>query len=411
MRIPLDRAMHKDLFGPKIEAALAALPTGVGPLQRLDHLRRLLPADLAREAAALHDLRQRCKPRIGLDLLPFLRAPNASQVTPPAVAARRAQRIAHSTPDSHIWDCTAGLGMEAVHLHRAGLALTASDRELEIATFAAANLAHHGSRGRVLCTDALHGAVRADGILIDPDRRVQGKRSLDPSAWSPTLDASWNLARKHTAAVLKLPPVWEPPADWRSLHDLEVVSLAGHLVETTLWLGRWAGEPGLQAVRIESDGSVHTFAGRPGTVAPLDHAEALASAYLFDPDPSLAAAGLLESFASHHGFAPLAEQLGYLGGPEPLHSPFGQCFRILGHAPLRPKAVQTLLGEHEIGPIEVRVRGHQERPEQLARRLRGPGQRRGQVAVARLDGGRRVFLLEPCASSAAQATPDAHPPS
>ena len=394
MRIPPHRAMHKDLFGTKIRAALAALPSNATALQCLDQLRKQFPKELARQAAALHDLRQRCKPRIGLDLLPYLRSPSASQVTPPGLARARAERIARMQPGSHIWDCTCGLGMEAVHLVRAGLRVSASDHDPVTARFAEANLAHHGAPGRVFCADALRQPIRADGVLIDPDRRPQGQRTLDPDRWSPSLEASLQLAQAFPAAVLKLPPVWNVPQAWYAKHDLEFVSLGGQLVESTLWLGQWAEHPGAQAVRIDG-ARVSRFGGTPQTLEPLSFEQALASPFLFDPDPSLAAARLLESFAQAHGMAPMAPRLGYLGGHAPVRSPFGDCFAVLGHSPLRPKSVRAMLADHGIGPVQIRMRGHQERPEVLAKRLRGPGDRPGHLAIARLDGARRVFLVEP----------------
>ena len=376
MRILPTRAMHKDLFGPKIEAALAGLPEGASPLKCLDLLRRAFEPELARQIAQLHDWRQRCKPRIGLGLVPYLRGERASQMSAPAIARYRAQHMRASTPASHIWDCTCGLGMDAIHMAQA---------------------AFHGFPGRVFCGDATRQRLPVEGLLIDPDRRAQGQRSLDPSAWSPSLERSLELAQAYRAAAIKLPPVWGVPPDWRARYHVEWISVGGELLECCLWLGEWATRPGFQAVRLDRDGGAQRFAGEPTQIDPLPADEAENAAYLFDPDPSLAAAGLLERFARVHGLAPMAPKLGYLGGDVPPPNSMGQAFRILDRAPLRPGPVKKMLADHDIGPLHVRMRGHRERPEDLARRLAGPGARRGHIAVARLEVGRRVLLLEPLA--------------
>jgi hypothetical protein len=58
------------------------------------------------------------------------------------------------------------------------------------------------------------------------------------------------------------------------------------------------------------------------------------------------------------------------------------------------KRVRRLLAEHDIGTLQVRKRGHPDTAEALARRLRGPGSRHGQLAVARLERGHLAYLLE-----------------
>ncbi|HPF14305.1 MAG: hypothetical protein H6830_08860 [Planctomycetes bacterium] len=387
--------MHKDLFGTKMAQALAELREEWSPLQCLDALRKRFDPELARQGAHLFDLRKRCKSRIGLDLLPYLCEPNASQVTAPAIARYRAQRIAQLTPNSHIWDATCGLGMESIHLSRAGLEVVAGDLRLETARYARANLATHGLPARVVCADAVGSAVRAQGQVLDPDRRPKGSRTMDSKAWSPSLEACLASAARHASAAIKLPPAWQVPPAWLQIHRIDWISLGGELLECCLWMGAWADAPGPRAVVIDPEGTQHTFGEAPIEVDPLEVQAAEAIPYLTDPDPSLVRSGLLGSFAQAHGMAPLAPHLGYLGADSPLRSPFGRTFRVLASCPLDTKRVRNMLAQFDVGPIQVRLRGHQERPEALARRLAGPGSQPGHIAIARLDPHRWVYLLEP----------------
>ena len=308
--------MHKDLFASKILQALGELGEKGSPLTCLDALRQQFEPELARQAAHLHDLRKRCKSRIGIDLLPYLQEPNASQVTAPRLADYRAGRIAKLTPGSHIWDSTCGLGMEALHLKRHDLRVVASDRNAEIAQYALANLRYHSLDALVLCADALKDAVKADGILMDPDRRPMGKRTMDPTAWSPTLSQCLEKAEKFAGAAIKLPPGGRYPEDWARSHRVEWISLAGELLECCLWLGTWAPEPQNLATRIERDGSISSFSGQQETASPLSQAQAESVQFLGDPDPSLVRSGLLGSFANKHGWSPLAPPPRLLGRPK-----------------------------------------------------------------------------------------------
>jgi hypothetical protein len=67
---------------------------------------------------------------------------------------------------------------------------------------------------------------------------------------------------------------------------------------------------------------------------------------------------------------------------------------VLGSVALDRRRVRALLGEHDVGPLTVKKRGHPDSAEALARRLRGPGRRPGLLAVGRLERGHRAWLLD-----------------
>ena len=387
--------MHKDLFGSKIAEALAGLPTGWDAVRCLTHLRRSFAPDLAREAAALHSLRERCKARIGKDLLPFLRDPGSQQISAPAIARQRAQRITKLTPGSHVWDSTCGLGMESLHLAQAGHQTVSTDLCPTTLQYAVANLRHHGLPAWALQADATGHSVRTSHVLLDPDRRPGGKRTLDPREWSPSLAATLEVLARYQGGVAKLPPGMDVPENWDRSHAVHWVSLAGQLLECTLWTGDWAPEPGRTAVLLDKHGVSFEYPGKPKQSPACSPTEAKEVSFLADPDPSIVRAGLLGRLALEQGLKPLAPLLGYLGGDKAPNSPFLTGFRVMASSALDRKKIRRMLGEHDIGPIQVRQRGHDEPSDVLERKLRGPGQRRGVLAVARLDRGRWVYLVEP----------------
>ena len=62
-----------------------------------------------------------------------------------------------------------------------------------------------------------------------------------------------------------------------------------------------------------------------------------------------------------------------------------RAFRVVEACACDPRAVRRMLDRHDVGPVEVRKRGHPEPAEVLARRFRGSGKRAGKLAVARLE--------------------------
>lgn len=393
------------ILDTRIDEALRAAPRDSSGLHLMNWLRRRLPADVAREAALLAELRERAARRFPTRPLPYLTRRGLAQASSEAVAARRAARLLRLAPGATTLDATCGVGSDCLALALAGGRVVASDRARGTAELARANLAHHGLAPLVVAADAARPAVRADLLLVDPDRRDGERRLLDPEAWSPALSRTLAVVATRAGACIKLAPAMDPgvleAAEAAALPPAlprrrEWLSRGGELVEVALWTGVLAGETAPRvATRLEASGVVHEYAGTPQEVPALAPEAAAGVAWISDPDPALLRAGLLGTLAADLDLASLGPRLAYLGGGERPRSPFLRSWRVLGSAPLDRKRVRALLAEHDIGPVSVRKRGHPDPPEALERRLRGQGSRRGELVIARLERGHRAYLVEP----------------
>ncbi len=390
--------MHQTtLFDASVAHELAALDPQLSLLGVHDRLRKLLGKELGRQAAELHELRKRAVRKLGTELVPYLTAKGLEQASHPSVAAARAQRLAGRA--SQIWDATAGIGLDSLALAARGALGASSDLDMHTARCAAANLRHAGHGTRVVRADASRPPFSSgpDGVLIDPDRRVGGQRSLDPKRWSPTLDQALEVAARFGGGCIKLAPGLDPAlSDGIPGARAEWTSFAGELAEVTLWTGTWAlGPPLRAAVLIQRDGSIRRLQGTPRPANALEPSQAQAPEWLADPDPAIVRSGLLGALAHATGMRPLAPQLAYLAGPQAPPGPFLRAWRVLDTCPLDRRRVRAMLAKFDIGPIHVRKRGHPDTAEVLAKRFSGPGERRGHLAVARLERGHLALLLEP----------------
>jgi THUMP domain-like len=238
--------------------------------------------------------------------------------------------------------------------------------------------------------------------VLDPDRRARGARSLDPGRWSPTLEQSLALGARFGGAALKLPPAFDLgrlPGDRRPARaSWQWVSLRGELAEVVLWTGVLASgdaDPDeREALALDGRGGRAVLCGRPEPGPPPLALERLDGVrWLAEPDPAVIRSGLLGLLARASGLAPVAPRIAYLGGVERPVSPLLRAWRVLGVESLDPRRLRGLLERHDVGPLCVKKRGHPEDAERLARRLAGRGRRRGLVAIARVEGGHRAFLL------------------
>lgn len=400
---------------PRVQAALAPWSAVQGPRDSLAiqrALRRTLPTDLARGAAELLRLRDLARGRWPDAAEWVLTAKGLAQASSAPAARARARECARLGGDGAWLDGTAGIGADSLALGDAGLWVASADLDPLHARAAAANLERRGHPPRVLCADGLSGAVRAPFLALDPDRRAGGGRELDPARWSPSFPAAVSALARQRGAVLKLAPVADAEVlDGALPKDLprrwSWVSSGGDLVELCLWTAALADPERAEreALVLDRAGGEHRFGARSDELAPEPHRRSdAAPAFVLEPDPAVVRSHLIGPLARQLGAAPLGPLLGFLGLDEtPAVSPLYRCYRVLGDAAADRRRVRALLAEHDIGPLSVKVRGHQRGAAELAREFAGSGSRRGQILVARLETGHRVYLVEPFGGPAPSA--------
>jgi len=337
-------------------------------------------------------------------VLPFLTRKGLEQATPQRVAEVRADRIRRRTGAALLWDATCGVGSDAVAGSRAGHQVLASDRDGEVLDCAAANLERAGGAATCLRADAhrLPAARSRLGellVLLDPDRRPEGKRAGDPGTWSPSLERTLEIAAAFRGGCVKLPPAFDPallPPPREGQHALTWISLGGELRELALWTGDLAPPDGVgrEALALDRGGGATRVCGTPVEVDPLPPGEERGITWLAEPDPAVIRAGLVGRLARDAGLSPLAPGIAYLGGDERPSSPLLRAWRVLETAPLDRRRVRVMLAQHDVGPLVVKKRGHPDSARTLAARLAGRGERRGLLAVTRLRRGHLALLLE-----------------
>jgi hypothetical protein len=226
-------------------------------------------------------------------------------------------------------------------------------------------------------------AIPQDAWLhLDPDRRISlGRRALALDDYAPG-PAFWDqAARRLVAGAIKLSPASDFAKHFTGRdREIELVSVNGECKEATVWFGELASCH-RRATRLPEN---VTWTNRDGQsnewVPPCP-----VSTYLYDPDPSLIRAGLLDSFAQAHELHRTAEGVAYLTGSHLVSTPFLAAFEVQEVSPLDLKRIKKMIARHEIGTLEIKTRGVDIAPEALRARLRLRGAR---AASLLLVGGR-----------------------
>ncbi|MYD09306.1 MAG: class I SAM-dependent methyltransferase [Chloroflexi bacterium] len=319
----------------------------------------LAPAEASATLATLR-LRKRAAakfPRFASDML--FTAAGLEQASHPMTRRYRAGLIESDS----VLDICCGIGGDSLALAAAGKQVLG----LDIDPVRIAIARHNADAMRLGATFRAANAARPlpqgfDCIFFDPGRRdAQGRRIRHVERYLPPL----SLIRGWQAAeiIVKL----SPAVDLRQLApyggQVEFISAKGQLIEAVHWLHRPPAPP--RATLLTDDGARHLDRGsRP------DIAITAPRAWLFEPDPAVLRAGLVQDLAHELDAAMIDETIAYLTMDTRVETPWGRYWKILDWMPFQLKRLRRYLIERGVGRVTVKKRGFAMAPEELVARLR-----------------------------------------
>jgi hypothetical protein len=311
----------------------------------------------------------------------------AEQATAEAVARHKAKRFGAAL----VVDLCAGIGGDSLAIADTTTVL-AVDSDAGMCRRCRWNARVYGVVDRVhpLQARAERFDIPARALVhVDPDRRASNsRRARLLEDYAPGLDFLRSLPAVVQGGAIKLGPA----SDFASHFDrpdleVELVSLKGECKEATAWFGtlatcrRRATRLPERVTWTDHDGSLDALVA---AVPP--------QAWIFDPDPALLRAGLLDAFASAHGLCRCAAGIDYLTAPFSVESPFLAAFAVEEVLPLDMKTLRRVIGARQLGPLEIKTRGVNLRPESVRKRLRPPGPNPATLVLLGGEGPARAVL-------------------
>jgi hypothetical protein len=354
----LDRARW--LVSPEGRLALegAAGNTSAREPNRLaSELRRTFPAAEAGALAEQLTLRERAIRNHGTHRDFLFTADGLEMMTHPAVAERRAIRLAAS--ERLVVDLTVGIGGDLYAIARQAVSCAGLDRDPVHALLAAANTGVPVARG-----DAEHPPFDVAGlaVVIDPSRRSGDLRRFNPASFAPRWDEAIAVATSAATAVMKAPPgidaSYIPPGV-----EVEAIQLGRSMREMSIWFGQGA-QPGLRRGVLLPEGET------------IDSDEAAApekpgppGLFLFDPESCVTRATLVRQLGHRLGAWLMDPHVAYLSAEEPAFSPLAATFEVLEAVPFSVSRLKQRLREMKWRPDEIRRRAFPLEPDELRRLL------------------------------------------
>jgi hypothetical protein len=108
--------------------------------------------------------------------------------------------------------------------------------------------------------------------------------------------------------------------------------------------------------------------------------------YLFDPDPSVVRAGLVDVLCEKTGLARLDREEEYLTGDEPIRSPFVQAFEVVAELSNNEREIRNWFRQGDCGQVEIKCRRIPVVPEKVRKHLPLEGTQALVLIFARIAG-------------------------
>jgi hypothetical protein len=373
--------------GRRLLEEVAAIRS-IGPAE-LARLRKLAPAGVVSAAVRLTQARRKAAEKFERGGRMWVEPIGVEQATAEPVARHKAERFASGPV---VVDLCSGIGGDALAMARRSRVL-AVDLDPGMCRRLRWNAEVYEVGGDVLPVRARAEAFPIPtGALVhlDPDRRARGERrarALGDYAPGPSTWAS--LIERVSGGAIKLSPAadFEVHFPTGSGCEVELISLRGECKEATVWFGELASCR-RRATRLPEG---VTWTDRDA-VDPGPAEVSSLSDWIYDPDRSLIRAGLLDGFARRHGLSRIAEGIDYLTGPEPVDTAFLSAFAVREVTSLDPKHLRRMIERHDVGTLEIKVRGVDLAPEVLRARLKPRGSEPATLLIVGGPGPARALL-------------------
>lgn len=358
-------------------------------------LRRDYPEELVRAALTLHELRRKAAEKFTRAAEMWFDRQGLEQATGEAVARHKAQRF-----QGCVWDLCCGVGGDTLALAARCEAVFAVDRQPAATLRATWNAeVYHVARAvqpRIADVESLLPEVQGAWVHIDPDRRMRGGlRAQRIEDYSPGREFLDRLLAAAQGGALKLGPASNFLGKFPGT-EIELISYRGECKQAVVWFGALAGPTPFRATVLPAG---ETLAGHPLEV--VAESGPLAG-YVYDPDPAVVRAGLVDLLAVRLGLQRLDAAEEYLTSTHPVVSPFVQTFEVVAEVANNERQIREAIRAAQWGSLEIKCRHVPVDATALRRRMPLTGDQAGVLIVARLAGRTRAVLARRMSTSSTQ---------
>lgn len=348
-------------------------------------LRDEYPAEVVRAALTLSALRAQARPRFSRAETMWFDRTRLEQATQELVARHKAQRFAACSGQT-VLDLCCGLGADAIAIAR-----HARVRAVDMSPLATwytqrnAEAYEVASQIETIVSPVESIPVAGQFVHLDPDRRTQGQRQVRLEFGSPALPYLQELTQTAAGGAIKVSPASNFGGKFTGC-EVELVSVHGECKEATIWFGQLRQAAPFRATILPHGA---TIAGDPWEYRPR---LAPLGKYLYDPDPAVVRAGLVDCVAESLDLRRLDDAEEYLTGDTVVDSPFMRGFEVVADLANNTREIRDHFRTSPFGQVEIKCRHMSIDADAIRRKLPLPGNQPGVLLFARVAGKARAIV-------------------
>ncbi len=373
---------------PQIFEAIAAAEGT--ELQRQAQLRNDYPAELVRLALELSQLREQVRQKFSRADQLWMTRQSLEQSSSEEIAVYKAERLKDVIRDDEpVLDFCTGLGADAIALAAHGKVIS-YDLDPVVLQLAQWNAEAYGVADRIdfRQEDVNNVDVTGRVLHVDPDQRDEaGRRQRRLELIQPNLETMQQFAARCRAGVIKLSPASNFGGKFPDC-EMELVSWRGECKQALIWCGELAEPEQWRATVLPAGASM---AGDPLSAYP-DFDEV--GEYVYDPDPAVVRAGMINHLAEESGASRLDEAEEYLTSGERIDSPFMAAFQVHDVLGRNEKELRRWIRSNDIGSVEIKCRHLKIDVEKTRKSLPLQGAGTATVIFARIGGKSKVIVCK-----------------
>jgi hypothetical protein len=352
-----------------LHAAQALQPREDDFLRDFQALTRRYDADLARAALEVAIARGKAAAKFPFAEKLYFTREALEQASSWEIAIYRAERC---RPFNRLVDLGCSAGSDSLAL--AGVAPTVGFDLDEL------RLRMAQANAGAMCVDSRLAFAQADllkplplslgdrglALFFDPGRRAGGKRLRSVREYEPPLNVIRDWLGACPALGVKISPGVRLAEVEGLKAEIEFISLAGELKEAVLWFGP------LKTVERRATllPGGHTLTEVPGSSLQVS----TPGAYLYEPDPAVMRAGLVQTLGAQLDAWQIDADIAYLSCNQLVETPFARHWTVEDWFPFSLKRLRAYLRERKVGRVTVKKRGSPLQPEELIHELRLEGE-------------------------------------
>ncbi len=371
-----------------LEAASFLVDSDADFLAALQALSRDYPEELARHAVAQTVLRIKAASKFSRADQMFFTRDGLEQASGELVSAYRAGRLGSC---ELLADLTAGIGGDAAAFARLMpvMAVEKDPRTMAVLQANRISLGLQKSLHPVLADSTRPGWKLPGGavLFLDPARRTSSGRVYSIHRYMPDFLPFLNQLEQTAGIVVKV----SPAVKWDEIGQLgaevEFISAGGELKEAALWFGP-AAETRRRATVLPEGCSLTDK-------LPCEDAVTELQEYLYEPDPAVLRAGLVQHLAYQLGASRIEPSISLLTSNKMQQCAFARCYRVVEVIPFGLKRIRAALRARSVGNVTLKKRGSAVDTPLFEKQLRLRGDNHATVLLTRTQQGKVALLIEP----------------